>query len=196
VTGGRINQTEQHTGVAQMKLSKALAMAALALTIGSSGAMAQNEGGNQGGQGGGNRGNREGRNFDPAEFQQRRMERLREDMGVTDDAEWKVIQERAQKVMDAQGAVFGMRMGGGRGPGGGGPGGGRGFRFGQPSPEAEALRNAIDNKAPTEQVKAALQKFRDARKAREEALVKSQAGLKEVLSVKQEAVAVSQGLLE
>ncbi len=178
-----------------MKLSKALAIAALALTVGSFGASAQNN--NQGGgQGGGNRGNREGRQFDPAEFQQRRMERLREDMGVTDDAEWKVIQERAQKVMETQMAVFSMRMGGGRGPGGG-PGGGRGFgRMGQPSPEAESLRNAIDNNAPAEQVKTALQKFREARKVREEAHAKAQASLKEVLSVKQEAVAVSQGLLE
>ncbi|HYG22791.1 MAG TPA: hypothetical protein VEH04_08420 [Verrucomicrobiae bacterium] len=186
-----------------MKLSKALSIAAMALTIATTGAIAQNEGGNQGNrqrQGGGNGGGGGGfggGNFDPAEFQQRRLERLRESMGASDDGEWKVIQERAQKVWEAQLSVGAMRIrGGGRGGGGGGGGFGGGRGNFQPSPEAEALRNAIDNNAPTEQLKAALQKYRDARKSREAALEKAQADLKQILSVKQEAVAVSQGLLD
>jgi len=185
-----------------MKLSKSLAIAALAITCAVTGAVAQNEGGQggqrrQGGQGG--PGGFGGGNFDPAEFQQRRMERIKEGMGVTDDSEWKVIQERIQKVTDAQMAVASFRMGrfgrGPGGPGGGGFGGGRGGMF-QPSPEAESLRNAIENNAPADQIKTALQKFRDARKAKEAALEKAQADLKQVLSVKQEAVAVQQGLID
>lgn len=180
-----------------MKLSKSLAIAGLALMCAASGAIAQPEGGAGGGQG---RQRQGGGNFDPAQWQQQRMERIRETMGVTDDGEWKEIQARLQKVMDAQQAVMSLRMrGGGRGgPGGGGPGGGGGNRggMGQPSPEAEALRTAIDNNAPAEQIKAALQKFRDARKVKEAALEKAQADLKQILSVKQEAVAVSQGLIE
>ncbi len=180
-----------------MKLSKSFVIAALALTCAVTGAVAQNEGGGPRRQGGGNFG---GGNFDPAEMQQRRMERIKETMGVTDDSEWKVIQERLTKVMDAQRAVLSMRVGGGGrgfggGPGGGGGGGGRGGMF-QPAPEAEALRNAIENNAPTEQVKAALQKFRDARKAKEAALEKAQSDLKAVLTAKQEAIAVQQGLID
>lgn len=180
-----------------MKLSKSLAIAGLALMCAASGAIAQPEGG-----GGGQRQRQGGGNFDPAQWQQQRMERIREAMGVTDDGEWKEIQVRMQKVMDAQQAVASLRMrGGGRGgpggggPGGGGPGGGRGG-LGQPSPEAEALRTAIDNNAPAEQIKAALQKFRDARKVKEAALEKAQTDLKQILSVKQEAVAVSQNIIE
>ncbi|MBC8097713.1 MAG: hypothetical protein H7Y43_18085 [Akkermansiaceae bacterium] len=177
-------------------------MAAIAFMCASAGtALAQNEaggnaGGGQGGQGG-QGGGRRGGNFDPAQWQQQRMERLRENMGVTDDAEWKVIQERAQKVSEAQMGVmaFRARGGGGRGPGGGGGGGGRGG-FGQPSPEVEALRAAIDANAPADQIKTALQKYRDARKAKEAALEKTQAELKKVLSAKQEAIAVSQGYLD
>jgi hypothetical protein len=62
-------------------------------------------------------------------------------------------------------------------------------------PELESLRNAIENNAPDAQVKAALERYRTARKAREDALAKAQAELQKVLSVKQEAVAVTEGLL-
>jgi hypothetical protein len=172
-----------------MKLSKSLAIASVALMCAATGVMAQPGGGGGGGFGG---------NFDPAQFQQQRMERIRTAMGVTDDAEWKVIQDRATKVTEANQAVMSFRpRGGGRGGpgGGGGGGGGRGGNF-QPSPEAESLRAAIENNAPADQIKAALQKYRDARKVKQAALEKAQADLKQVLSVKQEAVAVTQGLLD
>jgi hypothetical protein len=178
-----------------MKLKQSLIVAGLAaamcMTAGK--VMAQNNGG---GGGGGRRGN-----FDPAQFQQMRMDRIHEQMGVTDDSEWKAIQDRIQKVMDAEQAVGGFRGRGGfgRGRGGnGGPNGGggrRGGMFGQPSPELEALQNAIENNAPAEQIKAALEKYRAARKAKEDVLEKAQAELQKVLTVKQEAVAVTNGLL-
>ena len=149
---------------------------------------------------------RQGRgNFDPAQFQQQRLERIQEQMGVKDEAEWKAIQDRVQKVFDAQTAVIGFRGrggfgGGGRGGGGGdnaggGGGGGRRGGFGAPSPELEALQNAVRNNAPSDQIKAALEKYRAARKAKEAALEKAQADLQKILSVKQEAVAVTNGLL-
>ena len=151
---------------------------------------------------------RQGRgNFDPAQFQQQRLERIQEQMGVKDEAEWKAIQDRVTKVFDAQTAVFGFRGrggfgGGGRGgggadnAGGGGGGGGRRGGFGgAPSPELEALQNAVRNNAPSDQIKAALEKYRAARKAKEAALEKAQADLQKILSVKQEAVAVTNGLL-
>lgn len=189
-----------------MKLSKTLAMAAIALMCASAGTvLAQNDnagGGNGGGPGGGRRGQGGpgGGNFDPAQFQQRMMDNIKEQMAVTDDAEWKVIQERVQKVMDARREVGGPRMGrrggGGGGNGGGNGGGGRGGFFGAPSPELEALQAAIENKAPAEQVKAALEKYRASQKTKEAALEKAQAELKKVLTAKQEAVAVVNGLLK
>lgn len=191
-----------------MKLKQLLLAGSMAtaLLLPNGAAIAQDNGGGGGGGGGGRR------NFDPAQIEQFRQERLqamRDSMDVKDDAEWKAIQDRMQKVTDARQALAGYsgfgggrrRDGGGGGGGGGnggGGGGGGGFRGfgGQPSPELESLRNAISNNAPPEQIKAALEKFRAARKAKQDALTKAQADLKSVLSVKQEAVAVSNGLLE
>src|SRR5258708_33928601 len=54
------------------------------------------------------------RGFDPArvqEFQQRRMERLKEDLEVKDD-EWTALQPLIQKGMESQRAVFAERSGG------------------------------------------------------------------------------------
>ena len=55
---------------------------------------------NNGGQGGGGR---QGRgNFDPAQMQQRMMDRYKEVLEVTDDAEWQAMQPLVQKVMEAR----------------------------------------------------------------------------------------------
>lgn len=170
-----------------MKLSKSLAIAGLALAMAVSTAVAQNDEGGGRRQGGGN--------WDPAQMQQRMMDNLKEQMGVTDDAEWKVIEERVQKVMDARRAVgFAGPRFGRRNNNDGGPR--RGGMFGTPSPEQEALQNAIDNNAPAEQVKAALEKYRAAQKSKEAALEKAQAELKKVLTSKQEAIAVVNGWLK
>ena len=64
-----------------------------------------------------------------------------------------------------------------------------------PSPEAEALQKAIDAKASNAELKAAMAKYNAARKEKQEALDKAQAELRKVLSVRQEAIAVSSGLL-
>src|SRR6478672_4731263 len=65
-------------------------------------------------------------NFDPEQMRQRMMERTREQLGVTNDDEWKIISERVEKVMAARREVPGGFGGGffGRGPGGGGRRGG------------------------------------------------------------------------
>src|SRR5438034_10237695 len=71
-------------------------------------------------------------NFDPAQFRQRQLERLKENLEVTSDAEWKIISERIEKVLDAQretrvAGFGGFGRGGGRrggDNGGGGQGGG------------------------------------------------------------------------
>ena len=191
-----------------MNVKRMLATAGLATLMGlaSNNVMAQDQGPGPGqgggqGQGGGRRGGGGG-NFDPAEMQQRMLERVRDEMSVTNNDEWKVIETRLQKVMDARRDVGVPGMGRMFGRRGGPPGGDnsnadrpRRGGFGTPSPEMEALQKAIDSKAPADQVKAALQKYRDSQKAKQAALEKSQADLQKVLSVKQEAVAVSMGLL-
>jgi hypothetical protein len=162
----------------------------------------------------------QGRGGDPAQRRQQMMDRYKEQFGITDDAEWKVIEPKITKVMDAEREVMTSRMGGmfggrgGRGgrTGGGGTnsggtnnaaggdqGGGRprgGGFFGEPSPESTALQSAVDAKAPTKEIKEKLAKLRAANKAKEEALDKAQDDLRGVLTSRQEAVAVLGGLLK
>src|SRR6267142_844518 len=59
------------------------------------------------------------------EFQQRRMDQLKDQLEVKDDTEWKAIQPLIQKVTDSQRAAFADmargRFGGGRTRGGDNP---------------------------------------------------------------------------
>jgi hypothetical protein len=148
-------------------------------------------------------------NFDPAQFRERMMERTREQLEVKDDTDWKALEPLVQKVMDARmqtmaGMGRGMFGGGRRGGGGDNTnadnnnGGDRQRRgpFGQePSPEAVALQKEIDSKASNSEMKAAMAKFVEARKAKQAELEKAQAELRAVLSVRQEAIATNLGLL-
>ena len=175
----------------------------------------------QGQDQGGGRGNRRGGggpggNFDPAQFQQRMNERLKESLKATDE-EWAVIQPLLEKVQTKQhearvsggfGGGMGRRGGGSGGPGGapGAPAadqgnqanqGNRGNRGGNTSPEAEALRTALqsDSTSP-EEIKTKLAALRDARKKSQAELEQARADLAKVLTVKQEATLVLMGMLE
>jgi hypothetical protein len=64
------------------------------------------------------------------------------------------------------------------------------------SPELDALRKAIDNKASAAEIKSKLADLRTARKQKEAGLEKAQDDLKTILSARQEAVAVTLGLLK
>jgi hypothetical protein len=143
------------------------------------------------GQNGQNRGN-----FDPAEMQQRIMNNLREQFGVTDDAEWKVISDRITSINELRRASGGG-LGGGiaafRAMQGGGQNGRRGNTT--VSPEQDALRQAISDKLPDAEIKSRLTRLREVRKANEEKLSKAQEELRGILSVRQEALAVMFGLL-
>jgi len=143
-------------------------------------------------------------NFDPEQFRQRMMDRYREQLEIKGDDEWKAIQPRIEKVMEAR-----------RNVGFGGPGMGRMFgpqrggrdnneqgenrrpRFGgEPNPDVEALQKAVDAKASNEEIKSKLAKYRESRKEKEAALAKAQDDLRKVLTVRQEANAVLMGLLQ
>lgn len=181
-----------------MKLNQRLLLAGVAglMALGvSQSALSQQDNPPAGPPPGGGRGN-----FDPAQFRQRMMDRLKEQLEVTDDAEWKALEPLIQNVTEARRATM---SGMGRGMFGGGPrrgsgdnagGGGRG-PGGQSSPEADALQKAIDAKAPKAELKAALEKFVASRKAKQAELEKAQDELRKVLTSRQEAIATLDGLL-
>jgi hypothetical protein len=182
-----------------MKLKQILTMCAMAsallLSAGSMSAQDNNGGNGGGGGGGGGRGN-----FDPAQFQQRMMDNIKDQLGFTNDTDWDAVQPLVQKVMDARRDAGGNAMGrmfGGRNRGGQGGGNNRrGGMFGTPSPEAEALQKLIDDNAPAAQIKDSLDKYRAAQKAKQAKLVQAQESLRQVLTAKQEAQATLLGLVD
>ena len=163
-------------------------------------------GGGTGAGGGGGRGN-------PAQFRQRMEDRLKTELGVTDD-EWKALQPKIEAVMDAQRNANSGRGGfgrGGRGRGGGGGaggqgGGGGGFGGGAADPnatptpvqqKAQALQTVLDNKdSKADDIKAALTAYREARTAARADLTKAQDDLRQLLTTRQESVLVMASMLE
>jgi hypothetical protein len=140
---------------------------------------------------------------DRAQRRQEMLTRYLDDLNVKSEEDRKKIGELIGKVTDAQresrmggGFGFGGPRRGGTGGGGGGGGGG-GNRFGgEPSPEYTALKKAIDDKAPADDIKAKLNAYRAARKTKEGALEKAQDDLRKALNPRQEASAVLAGLLK
>ncbi len=180
-----------------MKMNQLLLVGAIAavMSLGTSQIVAQP---NNGGQGG--RGTRGGRgNFDPAQFQQRMMEHYKDMLEVTSDDEWKAIEPRVQKVMELRRESFGgMARGffrGSRGNSSNDQGQSRRGMFGTPNPEADALQKAIESKASKAELKAALAKYVESRKAKQAELEKAQDSLRELLTPRQEAIATLNGLL-
>jgi hypothetical protein len=166
------------------KLNQFLAMAgiALALVFAGSKVMAQ-----------------DGGEMDANARIQRRADSLRMSLAVTNDADWKVISQKLVKVIGLQAEV---RMAGLanmlRGPAGPADGGRRGLAAIAPEPDAAsvALSNALDGNAPIAEIKAAMARVREARRGKQAQLAKAQEDLKSVLSTRQEAVLLSDGLLE
>lgn len=182
----------------KMKLILAVCGMAAALICGAGSVSAQD---NNGGGGGGGFGGRGG-GMDPAEMQQRMMDRIRDQLNFTNDTDWSAVQPLVQKVMDAQRDVRANQMAGMR----------MAFRrngqnddnqrrqrfggfFGQPSPEFTALQDALNNNAPDSQIKDLLARYNASQKAREDKLKTAQENLRAVLSVKQEATATLMNLL-
>ena len=184
-----------------MKMNRWFATAAAVMTLCLAASSVSAQSNNNNNSGGSNRRGNRG-NFDPAQFQQLMMDRLKDQLEITDDAEWKAIEPMIQKVMDlrrelmssAGRGMFGRRSGGDSNSGDSNRSRGGGF-FGPPSAETEALQKAVDGKASNAEMKAAIAKYQEARKAKQAELEKAQAALRGVLSVRQEAVATLDGLL-
>ena len=94
-----------------MKINQWIVLAGMAamMSLGTSQVLAQPNSGGQRGPSG-----RGGRGFDPAQMQQRIMERYKEMLEITNDDEWKAIEPRVQKVMELRRESF---SGMGRGTG-------------------------------------------------------------------------------
>lgn len=173
-------------------------------------AMAQQQpapgGGGQGGGAGGPGGFGGGR-VDPAQFRQMMNDRMKELMGANDE-EWKALQPRIEKIQqlsrDASNfGGMGLLMdfgqgGGGRGRGFGGQGGPGGDR--QPSAAQQKnteLVEVVKNKTSSpEQLKEKLAAARAARAQAKAELAKAQEELRELLTVRQEAVLTAIGTLD
>jgi hypothetical protein len=145
-------------------------------------------------------------NFDPSQFQQQMQQRMaafiREQLVVTNDDEWNIIEPRLTTVMNLKmetifGSISGFRgMGGNRG----GDTQGRGRRnlasLTQSSPESDALQKAIDSNASAQELKVVLANLREARKRKQAELAAAQEQLRDVLTSRQEAILVSMDLLD
>ena len=143
---------------------------------------------------GGNRQRGQGGNF--ADFMQRMNDRMKEALKVTDE-EWTVLKPLIEKVQTAQREAGAGRGFGGRGPGG--PGGGDNntpdTRPG--AAESAALRTALESDSTSaDDLKAKLAAVRAVRKKGAADLAVAREELKKVVTVRQEAVLVSMGMLE
>ena len=147
---------------------------------------------------GGNRGN-----FNFEDFRKRMEERIKASLKVTDE-EWAVIQPLIEKVTEKQRDASGGRgFGGSGGTTRGGTTGGttaaptstRPERAG--TQEREALRLALDSDgASIEDIKAKLGAVRAVHQKATAELAAAREELKKVVTVRQEAVLVSMGILE
>jgi hypothetical protein len=149
-----------------------------------------------GGGGGGGRRGGAGGNFDPNVMRQRMADQMKAALGCTDE-EWTALAPKIEEVQTLQQAT---RGGGFGGRGRGGPGGAGGMA---PTPTTDvgkaqaALQAVVDNKdAKPEEIKAALQALRDARAKAQAAPEAAQKKLTEILTLRQQAVLVLQGLLQ
>jgi hypothetical protein len=127
----------------------------------------------------------------PEEAASRALERLRENLEVTDDAEWAIISARVTAIVDVRSSL---------GKGAGGPGLPMKSKSAPRAkssahPEQDALRYAVRDKLPDGEVKARLARAHEVHVQNEARLAKAQAELRAVLTVRQEAVAVLAGLL-
>ena len=132
----------------------------------------------------------------PEEFMQRMNERMKTSLKVTDE-EWTVLQPLVEKVQTAQRAAMAGGGFGGRGGRGGG-GGNDGAADTRPgAAESAALRTALESDSTSaDDLKAKLAAVREVRKKGAAELVVARENLKKVVTVRQEAVLVSMGMLE
>ena len=138
--------------------------------------------------------------FNMEELRKRMDGMLKDSLKATED-EWTILQPLVEKVQSRQREEMTSRFAGlvgnlfgGRG-GSGGPGGLGGDRGS--SPESQALRTALESSSVSpEELNAKLAALRESRKKAAAEMEAARAELRKVVSVRQEAVLVSMGILE
>lgn len=127
------------------------------------------------------------------------LDNLKTPLGVTNDSEWNVLRPLIQRVIDAQAVVQSDSQNATPAFGGGQRSVGaaaRGGTFGvTPNPEVTAIQRAVDGHATKENTIAVLTKLAAVREKHQAALAKAQDDLRQVVTVKQEAVLVINGYL-
>jgi hypothetical protein len=194
--GGNMKTAMKNTALAICVL--ALALPALGQTTAPSDNGGGPSGATTGGGGGGNGGGGQ-RMRNPQQFMQRIMDNLKQQLGSTDD-EFAALQPKIEKVIQLRRDTAGnpMRMFGRRGGGGGG--GGFMANNATPSPTQQAtedLQATLDDTSATAAaIKGKLDALREAKSKAKEDLAAAQTDLKSVLTQRQEAVLVMDGLLD
>lgn len=139
-----------------------------------------------------------GRNFDPAKMRENMQNRIKEEMGATDE-EWKALQPKIEDLQKAQELNRGNMRALFRRPGGNGgntPPADEGTKT-EIQKKTEALKALVDAKdSDPKAIQEALKGLREEREKNKAALKKSQDALKELLTAKQEATLVMYGMLE
>jgi hypothetical protein len=148
--------------------------------------------------------------FDPEQMRKMMEQRMQEALGATEQ-EWKVLGPRVMKVQELSRQISGggrgmMMFGRGMRGGPGGPGasdqpGGRGMGMNRELTDVEKiqdeLQTLLENTVATpEQIKEQLTKLRAAREKAKQELAKAQQDLRQVLTLRQEAILVLMGLLD
>jgi hypothetical protein len=162
----------------------------------STSALAQAAGGRGGNNGGGRQRGGNG-NFDPAAMRERYMNQLKEQLGSPDE-EWKLLQPKLDKVLTVQRESRGSRGFGGRTRGGNQD---ANAQPAQPQSAVAAasddLRKAVADKGTSaEDLAKKIATLREAKEKAKADLVAAQKELRELLSARQEAVLITNGILD
>ncbi|MBN1907741.1 MAG: hypothetical protein JW927_21885 [Deltaproteobacteria bacterium] len=143
---------------------------------------------------------------DPAQMQQMLGDRFKETLELSDD-EWKVIGPKVTKVLSFSFQQRGnpLRMFGGNRPGMQGMQGGTnpgrkinpGLQANSGDTSMEDLQKVLDSKSSSaDEIKRAVNKVREVRQKAEQEKMAAQKELRELLTVRQEAILISAGLLD
>ena len=150
------------------------------------------------------------------EIRAQMLDKVRDRLEIKDDAEWSAIKPKVNKTMDAAQEVLRMRdlssilpdFGNFRRRDNSGDNtnnnadrprrrrGGMGMFGGDPTPSVAALEKALEDKAPKEEIKTKLAAVRAELKDKEAKLAAAREDLRSVLTAKQEAALVVNGILD
>jgi len=134
---------------------------------------------------------------DPALVHPKRMERIRQQLEIKGADEWKIVEARVARVMEAERGMsltgsLKKRLAKRELP----PGYSKKSKHTVEAGGLDSLQEAIDSSASATDLKTTLEKYHQARKERMAKLERAQDDLRKVLTIRQEIQAILLGLLE